>query len=138
MITLEKLKAELTQDIKIDPTKLAEELLRNSYLYSKCANYLADVRTQLSRADVELKRVTANRLNFYTGRSTSEVCDYVYQTSTELKMVIAADEMVIRAEVKYQIYDNMITLILKAMDAIKGRGFDIKAAMEQRQFEQGK
>lgn len=131
-------KMELAKDIRIDGTRLSDELINNSYIYSKWANYMADIKISLMRAEANRKRVNANRLNFYTGRSTDEICDYVYDNITELRIILAADNQVLKAETEYAIYDNILTFIIRAMEAIKGRGFDIKAAMEQRQFEQGR
>lgn len=137
-LNLAFLQSELNKDIKINPLKLSEELISNSYLYSKWARYMSEIKELMIKADVERKRINAERLNYYTGRSNTDICDFVYQNISELRIILAADPYVLKAETKYNIYDNMITFVIKAMDAIKGRGFDIKAAMEQRQFEQGK
>jgi len=58
-------------------------------------------------------------------------------TPTELKTVIAGDEEILKTQQQIQNNEIRIELCKNAMDAIKQRGFSIRAIVDLRKLESG-
>lgn len=132
-----ELKAELEKDLPINLTDLQYESAQNPVLYGKWLRYMTDLRMQHKKLSNQKLKEQKDRLLYYTGRHENDICIDVFD-KTELRTIIPADDKVLRADTELEIVNIMIDLCKGALDAIKNRGFSIKAIIEQRQLESGK
>lgn len=133
---LEDLQKELETDTLIDGTKLQYEAAHNPNLHAKWLRIYSDAKKELIKLDAQRKRDTKERLDYYTNRS-DDWCQVQYEKS-EMKVVIAADETVLKVESKIAYYQMVMDFASKALDIIKARGFAIKNMVELRLLEAGK
>ncbi|AIA64854.1 putative recombination, repair and single-stranded DNA binding protein [Cronobacter phage S13] len=136
-MTLDDMKAELEEDLKINLTSVQAAASDTASIYGKWVRYLADVKRDIIRADNNLKKVTSDRFNYYTGRSEDDVCLDHYDKS-ELKFVLAADPKVMEATTKLDLLNIMYDFCKSALDATKQKGYSIKAIVDMRNLESGK
>jgi hypothetical protein len=135
-MNLNDLKSELEQDLPIDMTQLQSEAAQNPVLYGKWLRYMNDFRMQHKRSSNTKAKAVRDRLMYYTGRG-DDICMDQYD-KTELRMIIPADDTVLKADTEMEIITIMIDLCKGSMEAIKQRGYAIKAIIEQRQLESGR
>lgn len=135
-MTLNDLKKELEEDTRINLTDLQWESANNPVLYGKWLRYMYDFRVQLRGSLNKKYKAQKERLDYYTGRG-DEICLDQYAPS-EMKTVLTGDHSLIRIETEIEIVSIMMDFCKGALDAIKQRGFSIKAIIEQRQLEAGK
>lgn len=133
---LNELKDQLDADVKIDATKLQWEALNNPVVYSKWLRVYSEAKREVIALEAKKKKATKNKLDFYTNRS-DEWCRVEYATS-ELKVVMAADDDILPLDTKIAYYQMVMDFAGKALDIIKSRGFAIKNAIELRMLESGK
>lgn len=136
-MTLDEMKAELEEDLKINLTSVQAAAAETASLYGKWVRYLADIKRDIIRADNNLKKVTADRFAFYTGRSEDDVCLDHYDKS-ELKYVLVADKQVMEATTRLDLLNIMYDFCKSALDSVKQKGFSIKAIVDIRMLEAGK
>ncbi|CCI88764.1 single stranded DNA-binding protein,phage-associated [Yersinia phage phiR1-RT] len=133
---LEDLQIELDADMEIDGTKLQYEAANNPKIYSKWIRYHSACRKEMLAIEARKKNALKDRLDFYTGRS-DEVSMIQYDKS-ELKTVMHADDSILKLETHFQYWGIMLEFCSKGIDAVKGRGFAIKAMIDIRSLESGK
>ncbi|QPI13925.1 recombination, repair and ssDNA binding protein [Serratia phage 4S] len=133
---LEDLQDQLDSDLKIDATKLQYEAANNPILYSKWLRVYSDVKKSLAALEAKRKTAVKNRLDYYTGRSDGEVCMDSYEKS-EMKIVLSADNDVMKVDTLIAYYLNLLDFATKALDVVKSRGFSIKHMIDLRQLESG-
>lgn len=136
-MTLDEMKKELEEDLKINLTSVQSAASETASIYGKWARYLADVKRDIIKADNNLKKVTADRYAFYTGRSEDDVCLDHYDKS-ELKYVLVADEKVMEASTRLDLLNIMYDFCKTALDSTKQKGYSIKAIVDIRMLESGK
>lgn len=136
-MTLDDLKKELEQDLPITLTDMQYEAANNPILYGKWLRYLAQFRLDHKKASNEKVKASSERFKFYTGRSEDDICPDHYD-KTELRIIMPADETIMKADTKMAYLEIMIEFAKGALDAIKNRGFAIKHVIEQRQLEAGR
>ncbi|EOS9525194.1 recombination mediator protein UvsY [Salmonella enterica] len=133
---LNELRDQLDADMKIDATKLQWEALNNPVVYSKWLRIYSEAKREIVALEAKKKKALKDRLDFYTNRS-DEWCRTEYEKS-ELKVVMAADEILIKLDTKISYYSLIVDLASRAMDIIKGRGYAINQAIKLRELESGK
>lgn len=131
---LEQLQQELAEDIKINLIGLQQQIANNPYLYSKWLNYFQNVKFLMKQAENEKSRTLKARLDYYTGREG--ICMESYEKS-ELKIVLAADTELQKADQKLYVLSLKLDFIREALEAIKQRGFALKNILDRDKFEQG-
>lgn len=132
--TLEQLQQELADDIKINLIGLQQQIANNPYLYSKWLNYFQNLKFLMKQAENEKSRTLKSRLDYYTGREG--ICMESYEKS-ELKIVLAADTELQKADQKLYVLSLKLDFIREALEAIKQRGFALKNILDRDKFEQG-
>ncbi len=133
---LNELRDQLDADMKIDATKLQWEALNNPVVYSKWLRIYSEAKREIVALEAKKKKALKDRLDFYTNRS-DEWCRTEYEKS-ELKVVMAADEILIKLDTKISYYSLIVDYASRAMDIIKGRGYAINQAIKLRELESGK
>lgn len=132
---LETLQDELTEDLKIDHTKLQYEASQVPTLYGKWSRYHSTIRKEMLKVENMKKTALKSTLDYYTGRG-EEACMDQYEKS-EMKVVIAANADVIKVETSLQYWGILLEFCSKAIDAVKAKGFAIKHVIDLRAFEAG-
>lgn len=132
---LEDIQQELENDLKIDHTKLQYEASNVPALYGKWSKYHSSIRKEILRIENTKKTAIKTALDYYTGRA-DDICMDQYEKS-ELKVVIAANDDVLRVETTLQYWGILLEFCSKAIDAVKAKGFAIKHIIDIRAFEAG-
>ncbi|ECW6673553.1 recombination mediator protein UvsY [Salmonella enterica] len=134
---LNDLKDQLDSDVKIDATKLQWEALNNPVVYSKWLRIYSEAKREIVALEAKKKKSLKDRLDFYTNRKDDAWNPIEYEKS-EMKVVMAADEIIIKLDTKISYYSLIVELAARAMDIIKGRGYAINQAIKIRELESGK
>ena len=132
---LEDLQQELDEDLILDHTKLEYESGKNPVLYGKWLRHYSDCKRQILKYDIKKRQAIKEKLDYYTGRS-DEVSMVRYEKS-EMKTVLSADDEILKVDTTLQYWNILLDFCSSAMEAIKGKGFAIKNAIEIRKFEAG-
>lgn len=135
-MNLDDLKDQLDADVKIDPTKLQHEAANNPLVYSKWLRIYGDAKREIIALEAKKKKALKERLDYYTNRSDNW-CSVEYEKS-EMKVVMAADAIILQSETKIAYYTLIMDFASKAMDIIKGRGYAINQMIKIRELESGK
>lgn len=133
--TLDEMQKELNEDIKISLIGLSTQIANNPYLYQKWLNYYNQAKIQLKSLENKKSKVLKERLDFYTGRA-DEPCLTMYEKS-ELKIVIAADDELQKADSQLFVLNLKLDFIKEALEAIKQRSFAMKHILDNLKFENG-
>lgn len=135
-MNLQELQNKLDTDLKIDALKLQYEASNAPVLNSQWLRIYSDIKKQIMLYEHKKKLALKDRLDYYTGRG-NEICPDMYEKS-EMKTVLAADEIVASIDLKLQMYSVMLDFSSRALDMLKQRGFSIKAMIDIRMLESGK
>lgn len=131
----QSLEDEITNDIRIDRTQLANEAAEQPTKHMKYIRLLKSARIQMHVAEQKVKRVKRERFLYYIGKSDN-VCLTVYEKS-EIKNVLEGDDELLQAEKELSLHLERVKLLEMTCDAFKARGFAIKNVIEQQAFEAG-
>ncbi|QQG34011.1 recombination, repair and single-stranded DNA binding protein [Aeromonas phage ZPAH1] len=126
--SLEGLQEELEQDLHIDRGNIQNSAMDNPIIYGKWIRHKASLCRQ--RIGIEAERVTVlkERLMFNTGRG-DDVCEFDF-SPTELKTIIPAEDEVLIVTKKLDYLDLMIKFCDGAIEAVRQRGFSIRAIID--------
>lgn len=132
---LEELQSELENDLPLKLTALQSEAADNAVLYGKWLRYLSDYKKLIVKYERDLKVASRDSLFYHTGRG-DDICLDEF-SSTELRIVLPAKDEVLNADAMVKLTDIKIEFCKGALEAIKQRGFNIKAIVESRKHESG-
>ena len=135
---LEQLQEQADKDLKINDTELDLESLKTPQLHNK---YLNKFKLLLTRSEDELKNITKDKWEYYTGKSDPAV----YQAKPfNLKILkqdvdkyINSDEEYQRAYQKVRYLETVVDFLDRTVRQISNRGFVIKNAIDWRKFTSG-
>ena len=138
---LEKLQELADKDLKINDTELDLESLKTPQLHNKYLKYLNKFKLLLTRSEDELKNITKDKWEYYTGKSDPAV----YQAKPfNLKILkqdvdkyINSDEEYQRAYQKVRYLETVVDFLDRTVRQISNRGFVIKNAIDWRKFTSG-
>lgn len=135
-LKLESLQDELEVDMQIDTLKLQYESSQIPVIWAKWLRYHSNAKKKLvtlqARKDTQFKE----RLLYYTGRG-DEICEVVYSGSTEVKIAIQGDPIIIETNKLIQYFEAIAEFTGKALDIVKNKGYSIKNMLEIRKLESG-
>tara|TARA_Y100000114_G_C11698100_1_gene297046 strand:+ start:397 stop:825 length:429 start_codon:yes stop_codon:yes gene_type:complete len=138
---LEQLQEQADKDLKINDTELDLESLKTPQLHNKYLKYLNKFKLLLTRSEDELKNITKDKWEYYTGKSDPAV----YQAKPfNLKILkqdvdkyINSDEEYQRAYQKVKYLETVVDFLDRTVRQISNRGFVIKNAIDWRKFTSG-
>lgn len=136
-LKLEELQAELEEDMKIDAMKLQYESAQIPVIWSKWLRYHSNAKKKLIQLQARKDSSFKDRMMFYTGRSDDEMCPIVFSSSTEVKIAIQGDPMIVDVNKLIQYYELISEFTSKSLDIIKNKGYSIKNMLEIRKLESG-
>lgn len=134
-MTLEQLQQEAKQDIHIDITKMELVASENAKLYVKWATYLSEFKKEAISLTKQLIKAQNDAMLHYTGRG-DDVCLDVFD-KTELRAILPNWPDTMKAKTTLMLVETKMDFIKDTMDAIKARGFNIRAIVDLRKFESG-
>ena len=140
-MTLDELKVQVAQDLKINDELLDTESLKNQEIKAKYLDHKSRFELLLYRTKGDYKRLYREKWEYYGGKADAKI----YATKpfdlkvlkTDLSVYITSDEEVINAENKIGYLETVIDYIKGVIKSVDNRGFDIKHAIDWKKFEAG-
>ena len=140
-MTLDELKIQVQNDLKVDNEHLDTESLKNQEIKAKYLDHKSRYELLLFKAKGDYKRLYREKWEYYGGKSDAKI----YATKpfdlkvlkTDLSIYISADEEIIDAENKIGYLETVIDYIKGVIKSVDNRGWDIKNAIEWKKFEAG-
>ena len=140
-MTLDELKEEVNNALKVNDERLDTEALKNQELYAKYLDHKSRFELLLHKAKGDYKKLYREKWEYYGGKSDAKI----YATKpfdlkvlkTDLGVYISADEEIIDAENKIGYLETVVDYIKGVIKSVDNRGWDIKNAIEWKKFEAG-
>ena len=140
-MTLDELKLQVSQDLKVDDEHLDTESLKNQEIKAKYLDTKSKFELLLYRAKGDYKRLYREKWEYYGGKADAKI----YATKpfdlkvlkNDLHIYIESDEDIIKSEHKIAYLESVIKYIDGILKSIQSRQWDIKNAISWRQFEAG-
>lgn len=140
---LEKIQELWCEDSKIDQNQLGSAALEISQLHSKYYSIYIHEKMLLMTYDVELKKLKADKLDFFTlgetkhTRSLGWVHPGKNMSRTEAQTKIEIDEDIIQSTLKYGLQKEKVDFLKSIIDSFQSRGYNIKCAVDYMRFQTG-
>ena len=140
-MTLDELKVQVANDLKVNDERLDTESLKNQELYSKYLDIKSNFELLMYKAKGDYKILYRDKWEYYGGKSDAKI--YASKPfdlkvlKTDLSVYITSDEEVIDAENKIGYLETVVDYIKGVIKSVDNRGWDIKNAIEWKKFEAG-
>tara|TARA_B100001245_G_C22871855_1_gene419249 strand:+ start:1046 stop:1456 length:411 start_codon:yes stop_codon:yes gene_type:complete len=132
---IEELEKSVETDLYIDETVLARESLSTPLKHNKYLKMLLRERLKLKKLRNDLYKVSLGRTNYYNG-SDPDPFEYVLK-EREVKEYVRVDAVVVEAEAKVTLQEEMVKYLEEICKMFEKRGFAIKNAIDFMKFTQG-
>lgn len=130
------LKEELDKDVIIDVTALSTVCYDIPKITAKWLRYRQDAKSQLLKAESQLRNIRRDRFLYYAGKHPDEVSDMLVEKS-EMKVVLEGDEEVRKAQMTFDHCKNTVAFCDDAVKTIRDMGFSVKNMIDLRKLETG-
>ena len=140
-MTLDELKQQVREDLKVDDEHLDTESLKNQEIKATYLDHKSRYELLLYRAKGDYKRLYREKWEYYGGKADAKI--YASKPfdlkvlKTDLSVYITADEEIIDAENKIGYLETVVDYIKGVIKSVDNRGWDIKNAIEWKKFEAG-
>ena len=140
-MTLDELKLQVSQDLRVDDEHLDTESLKNQEIKAKYLEHKSKFELLLFKAKGDYKRLYREKWEYYGGKADAKI--YASKPfdlkvlKTDLGVYISADEEIIDAENKIGYLETVVDYIKGVIKSVDNRGWDIKNAIEWKKFEAG-
>ena len=140
-MTLDELKLQVSQDLKVDDEHLDTESLKNQEIKAKYLDAKSKFELLLYRAKGDYKKLYREKWEYYGGKADAKV--YVTKPfdlkvlKSDLSIYIESDEEIIQSEHKVAYLETVVKYIDGVLKSINSRGWDIKNAIDWKKFEAG-
>tara|TARA_B100000524_G_scaffold127848_1_gene63059 strand:- start:7 stop:438 length:432 start_codon:yes stop_codon:yes gene_type:complete len=140
-MTLDELKLQVSQDLRVDDEHLDTESLKNQEIKATYLDHKSKFELLLFKAKGDYKRLYREKWEYYGGKADAKI--YASKPfdlkvlKTDLGVYISADEEIIDAENKIGYLETVVDYIKGVIKSIDNRGWDIKNAIEWKKFEAG-
>ena len=140
-MNLEELKLQVSQDLRVDDEHLDTESLKNQEIKAKYLEHKSKFELLLFKAKGDYKRLYREKWEYYGGKADAKI--YASKPfdlkvlKTDLGVYISADEEIIDAENKIGYLETVVDYIKGVIKSVDNRGWDIKNAIEWKNFEAG-
>ena len=140
-MTLDELKLQVSQDLRVDDEHLDTESLKNQEIKATYLDHKSKFELLLFKAKGDYKRLYREKWEYYGGKADAKI--YASKPfdlkvlKTDLGVYISADEEIIDAENKIGYLETVVDYIKGVIKSIDNRGWDIKNAIEGKKFEAG-
>lgn len=140
-MTLDELKIQVQNDLKVDNEHLDTESLKNQEIKAKYLDHKSRYELLLFKAKGDYKRLYREKWEYYGGKADAKV--YVTKPfdlkvlKSDLSVYIESDEDIIQIEHKVAYLETVVKYIDGVLRSINSRGWDIKNAIDWKKFEAG-
>ena len=140
-MTLDELKHQVREDLKVDDEHLDTESLKNKEIKAIYLDHKSRFELLLYQAKGQYKRLYREKWEYYGGKADAKI--YASKPfdlkvlKTDLSVYITADEEIIDAENKIGYLETVVDYIKGVIKSVDNRGWDIKNAIEWKKFEAG-
>ena len=140
-MTLDELKQQVREDLKVDDEHLDTESLKNQEIKATYLDHKSRYELLLYRAKGDYKRLYREKWEYYGGKADAKV--YVTKPfdlkvlKSDLSVYIESDEDIIQIENKVAYLETVVKYIDGVLRSINSRGWDIKNAIDWKKFEAG-
>ena len=140
-MTLDELKLQVSQDLRVDDEHLDTESLKNQEIKATYLDHKSKFELLLFKAKGDYKRLYREKWEYYGGKADAKI--YASKPfdlkvlKTDLGVYISADEEIIDAENKIGYLETVVDYINGVIKSVDNRGWDIKNAIEWKKFEAG-
>ena len=140
-MTLDELKIQVAMDLKVNDERLDTESLKNQELYAKYLDIKSKFELLMYKAKGDYKILYREKWEYYGGKADANI--YVTKPfdlkvlKSDLSIYIESDEEIIQIENKIVYLETVCKYVDGVMKAISGRGWDIKNAIQWKNFEAG-
>lgn len=132
------------KDAPIDQSDLALESSTVPQLHSKWLNYYTDEKLLLRRVSAEYKRLYKLKWQYYAGKITQEELEeHGWEPNNakilraDIQIYLDADEQLTKKQDKLDFQKTKVEFLEKVLNAINGRQWNIKGAIDWRKFTNG-
>ena len=140
-MTLDELKEEVNNALKVNDERLDTEALKNPELYAKYLDHKSRFELLLHKAKGDYKKMYREKWEYYGGKADAKV--YVTKPfdlkvlKSDLSVYIESDDEIIQCEHKVAYLETVVKYIDGVLKSINSRGWDIKNAIDWKKFEAG-
>ena len=140
-MTLDELKEEVNNALKVNDERLDVEALKNQELYANYLDHKSRFELLLHKAKGDYKKMYREKWEYYGGKADAKV--YVTKPfdlkvlKSDLSIYIESDEEIIQCEHKVAYLETVVKYIDGVLKSINSRGWDIKNAIDWKKFEAG-
>ena len=140
-MTLDELKLQVSQDLRVDDEHLDTESLKNQEIKATYLDHKSKFELLLFKAKGDYKRLYREKWEYYGGKADAKI--YASKPfdlkvlKTDLGVYISAGEEIIDAENKIGYLETVVDYIKGVIKSVDNRGWDIKNAIEWKKFEAG-
>ena len=140
-MTLDELKLQVSQDLRVDDEHLDTESLKNQEIKATYLDHKSKFELLLFKAKGDYKRLYREKWEYYGGKADAKV--YVTKPfdlkvlKSDLSIYIESDEEIIQCEHKVAYLETVVKYIDGVLKSINSRGWDIKNAIDWKKFEAG-
>ena len=140
-MTLDELKVQVANDLKVNDERLDTESLKNQELYAKYLEIKSNFELLMYKAKGDYKILYRKKWEYYGGKADAKV--YITRPfdlkvlKTDLHIYIESDTDILKSEHKIAYLETVIKYIDGVLKSIQNRGWDIKNAISWKQFEAG-
>ena len=140
-MTLDELKLQVSQDLRVDDEHLDTESLKNQEIKATYLDHKSKFELLLFKAKGDYKRLYREKWEYYGGKADAKI--YASKPfdlkvlKPDLGVYISADEEIIDAENKIGYLETVVDYIKGVIKSVDNRGWDIKNAIEWKKFEAG-
>ena len=140
-MTLDELKIQVREDLKVDDEHLDTESLKNQEIKAIYLDHKSRFELLLFKAKGDYKRLYREKWEYYGGKADAKI----YATKpfdlkvlkSDLSVYIESDDEIIQCEHKVAYLETVVKYIDGVLKSINSRGWDIKNAIDWRKFEAG-
>ena len=140
-MTLDELKEEVNNALKVNDERLDTEALKNQQLYAKYLDHKSRFESLLHKAKGDYKKMYLEKWEYYGGKADAKV--YVTKPfdlkvlKSDLSVYIESDDEIIQCEHKVAYLETVVKYIDGVLKSINSRGWEIKNAIDWKKFEAG-
>ena len=140
-MTLDELKVQVANDLKVNDERLDTESLKNQELYAKYLEIKSNIELLMYKAKGDYKMLYRDKWEYYGGKADAKI----YETKpfdlkvlkSDLSIYIESDEDIIKIENKIVYLETVVKYVDGVLKSIQSRGWDIKNAIQWKNFEAG-
>ena len=140
-MTLDELKLQVSQDLKVDDEHLDTESLKNQEIKAKYLDAKSKFELLLYRAKGDYKKLYREKWEYYGGKADAKVYAAkpfdIKVMKTDLQMYVQSDEDILRLQNKIGYYETCVDYCKGVIKSIDNRGWDIRNATDWKKFEAG-